>query len=407
MPTMKLTQLAVDRIGKPAEGRIEYFDSYLPGFGVRVADTGHKSWVVMYRSSGKLRRYTLGTLGEYPKVDDARDRARRIMQEAARGIDPAAVKKAARLAKPAPRAEREPETVCFVAALFVERYCKPNTRSWQETQRRLRNHVVSRWGDRELASISRRDVLELLDNLIDRGNPIAANRVLAAVRKMFAWAVERDIISASPVQNIKAPGKETERERVLSDDELVSVWRAADAMGGTAGAFIKTLALTGQRRDEVATMRWVDLDLGRAIWTLPREANKSDRSHEVPLAPLVLDILQSLPRIGECAFTTTGDRPISGYSKIKARVDGIAQVEAWRFHDLRRTTGTGMARLGVPVSTISRVLNHREGGVTKIYNRYGYLDEKRKALEAWAVHIDRLLNPPTANVVTLRQEMVP
>lgn len=400
MPTMKLTQLAVDRIGKPTGGRIEYFDSQLPGFGLRVTEAGHKSWVVMYRVGGKLRRFTIDTLAKLPKVDDARREASAIMQRAARGEDPAAEKKAERNARPEPA--RDPDTVRMIAALFVERYCRPNNRSWAETERTLRNHVVSRWGDRELANIARRDILDLLDDLVDRGNPIAANRVLAAVRKMFAWAVERDIIAASPVQKVKAPGKETERERVLTDDELIRIWRAAEAMGGNAGGFVRMLALTGQRRDEVATMRWRDVDIEQAVWTLPREATKGDRSHQVPLAPLAVEILQSLPRLGDFIFTTAGDRPISGYSKIKVRTDKLVGInQDWRFHDLRRTCGTGMARLGIAVSTISRVLNHKEGGVTKIYNRYSYLDEKRHALEVWAAHVGRLLNPPEPNVLTL------
>jgi integrase len=120
------------------------------------------------------------------------------------------------------------------------------------------------------------------------------------------------------------------------------------------------------------------------------------------LAPLAVEILRSLPRLGDFVFSTAGDRPISGYSKIKARLDRLVGIEqGWRFHDLRRTCGTGMARLGIAVPTISRVLNHKEGGVTKIYNRYSYLDEKRHALQVWAQHIESLINPPEGNVVTI------
>jgi integrase len=404
MPTMKLTQLVVDRISRPKAGRVEYFDSQLPGFGLRVADSGHKSWVVMYRVIGKQRRYTIGTLAEVPKVEDARGRARDIMQEAARGNDPAGEKKAARAKA---RAAPKPlvNTVDAVTARFIEQYCKPKNRSWAETERILRNHVVSRWGDRELASITTDDVLTVLDELMAKRQPIAANRVLAAVRKMFNWAVDqRRIIPVSPASGLGAPGKETERERVLTDEELIRLWRAAETMGKTSGGFVRVLILTGQRRDEVATMRWQDLDLDKGLWTLPREATKGDRSHEVPLASMATQILLDLPRLGDFVFTTKGDRPISGYSKIKARADKLAGIEEdWRFHDLRRTAGTGMARLRIPVSTISRVLNHKEGGVTKIYNRYSYLDEKRQALETWAAHVSGLLSPSPGNVVTYRQ----
>lgn len=395
MPRIKLTQAAVDRLAPPKTGRIEFFDSHLPGFGLRVADSGHKAWVVFYRIGGKQRRYTIGTLATHPKVDQARERAREILREVERGIDPAA-------AKAAPAA-RQPDTVEGLVAQFIERYAKPKNRSWKETERILRLHVVSRWAGREANSIGRRDLRELLEELVDRGNPIAANRVLAAIRKMFGWAVEWDILAASPVINIKAPGKEIERERVLTDEELVKVWSAADTMGGVSGAFLKSLILTGQRRDEVSSMRWVDLDLAARVWTLPREATKGDRSHEVPLAPLAVEILTALPRTGVYVFSSArGERPISGYSKIKARAEQLAGVGDWRIHDLRRTAGTGMARAGIAVSTISRVLNHKEGGVTKIYNRYGYLDEKKHALETWARKVESLLRPLPDKVVALR-----
>ncbi len=391
MPTIKLTQAAVDKLSPPKAGRVEWFDSHLPGFGLRVADSGHKAWIVFYRISGKQRRYTIGTLATHPKVDQARERAREVLQAAERGIDPTE-------AKSVPR-----RTVAAVAMQFIEKYAKPKNRSWLDTKLTLDRHVLPRWGDRDINSITKSDVRDLLDAVAAGGAPVGVNRVLAAVRRMFGWAMERDILAASPVANIKPPGKETERDRVLSDDEVVKVWAAAKKMGGVSGAFIQTLILTAQRRDEVSSMRWADLDMEARIWTLPREATKGDRSHEVPLAPLVIEILTTLPRTGTYVFSSTrGERPISGYSKIKARAEQLAGFDDWRIHDLRRTAGTGMARLGIAVSTISRVLNHKEGGVTKIYNRYGYLDEKRHALETWAKKVETLLRPAGGNVVLLR-----
>jgi integrase len=387
MPTIRLTQAAVDRLSPPKVGRIEWFDSHLPGFGLRIADSGHKAWVVFYRINGKQRRYTIGTLATHPKVDQARERAREVLQAAERGIDPAE-------AKSVPR-----RTVAAVATQFIEKYAKPKNRSWLDTKLTLDRHVLPRWGDRDINSITKSDVRDLLDAVAAGGAPVGVNRVLAAVRRMFGWAVERDILAASPVVNIKPPGKETERERVLSDDEVVEVWAAAEKMGGVSGAFIQTLILTAQRRDEVSSMRWTDLDMETRVWTLPREATKADRSHEVPLAPLVIEVLTALPRAGTYVFSSTrGERPISGYSKIKARAEQLVGFDDWRIHDLRRTAGTGMARAGIAVSTISRVLNHKEGGVTKIYNRYSYLDEKRHALETWARKVESLVKPGVAGM---------
>jgi integrase len=406
MPTMRLTQLAVDRIGSPPAGRSEHFDTVLPSFYLRVAASGYKSWGVFYRVQGRQRRYTIGTLAQYPRVEDARSRARDVLQDVARGLDPG---KAKAEANKAPAPEQEQDTVRKIAKQFIERYAKPKNRSWKEQERTLHNHIVSRWGNRDIASITRREVLELLDSLMDRNMPIAANRVLATGRKMWNWAGEREIIPTNPFQGVKAPGKEIERERVLADEELVRAWSAADEIGGVAGGFVKMLILTGQRRDEVAGMRWNDLNPDLRVWTIPKEETKGDRTHEVPLSPLAVEVLTALPRYaGNYVFSTTGgEKPISGYSKIKACVDKKISkqsdiVAAWRLHDLRRTAGTSMASLGIPVSTISRVLNHKEGGVTKIYNRYGYMPEKRIALEAWAQKIKNLIHPALDKVVALR-----
>jgi integrase len=425
MPQKKLTQLIVDKVTPPAKGRVDYFDKNLPGFGLRVAATGHKSWTVMYRLPGdpKVRRHTI-SFSTYPKVDDARDRAREIMQKAERGEDPAA--------KPVP--PQQTDTVKSVASQFITRYAKQKNRSWKETELLLQRHIVAHWGDRQADSIAGRDVRELLDGLVAKGHPIASNRTLAAGRKLFGWAVEEEILPANPFGGIKPRGTETERERVLTDDELTRLWRAADRKGGTVGGFLKMLMLTAQRRDEVAQMRWADINFDHpvieirderevetgkaAVWTLSAEATKGKRSHEVPLSPQAAAVLKGLPRLGEHVFTTRGDRPISGYSKIKEAIEskmaelaaeaagqgeGPASMADWRFHDLRRSAATGMARLGVPTSTISRILNHKEGGVTKIYNRYGYLKEKQEALERWGRKVQALTAPRPDNVVGLRQ----
>ncbi len=429
MARIRLTQAAVDKVRPPATGRVELFDTHLPGFALRVSAGGHKSWVVFTRVAGRQRRFTIDTLAELPKVDEARDRARELLRDVARGIDPAVV------ADQEPAAP--PVTVREIAADFIDRYAKPRNKSWRTTERVLALHVLPTLGSRAAVSIVRRDVRDLLDGLADGGHPILANRVLAALRKLLNWAVEREVLPVSPAVGVKAPGKEIARERVLSDSELSVVWRGAEAIGGAAGAFARLLILTGQRRDEVANMRWSDVNLDTRVWTLPREMTKGDRTHEVPLSAPAVALLTDLPRKGTFVLTSRGfrlvpgkpvaedrltdrDRPISGYSKIKTALDTkVAAImaedatergeqaptearEAWRFHDLRRTVGTGMARLGVPTATISRVLNHKEGGVTKIYNRYGYLDEKREALDKWARHVATLVRPALDNVVELK-----
>ncbi len=394
MARKNLTQAAVERLTPPKAGRLEVFDKLLPAFGLRVSETGHKSWFLFYRAGGKQRRHTLGTLATIPSLADARELARRVLRDVQAGKDPAAPK----VAEPPARVD----SVASVASQFVEKYAKPINRSWREIEKLLQRHVVSRWGPRDIRTITRRDVRELLNELVDRGHPIAANRALAAMRKLCNWAIGEDILPVNPCDGLRAPGKEIARDRVLTDDELAELWRAADTIGGVAGGFFQLLILTAQRRDEVASMRWDDLDIGKRVWTLPRANTKNDKSHVVPLSELAIEILTNLPHFGQFVFTTTGDKPIAGFSKLKDRIDSVAGFADWRIHDLRRTAATGMAKLDTIVSVIAKVLNHSERGVTAIYDRHTYDREKREALERWARHVQALVQPSPSNVVELR-----
>ena len=396
MARKKLTDAAVKRLKAPDIGRVEYWDAMLPGFGLRITDKGAKSWVVMYRMGGRLRRLTLGS---YPAISlkDARREAGKAMRDVAQGNDPATMKAIAR--------RQRADTFEEIAEEFIERYVKRNTRSWKATESILKRNVISAWGVRPIGEISRRDVIEALDKVMDRGEPYAANRLLAAVRKLFNWALERDIIETSPVANIKAPGREVQRERVLSEGEIKTLWEACERAGYPYGPLVKMLLLTAQRRDEVATMRWSDIEPEAKLWTIPREHTKADRAHEVPLSPLALEILEALPRFaGPYIFTTTGgERPVSGFSKGKKSLEKLSGMEDWRLHDLRRTAATNMAGLTVPVDTIGRVLNHAQRGVTAVYDRHSYLPEKCRALDVWASKLASIIRPrDDEKVVQLR-----
>jgi integrase len=195
---------------------------------------------------------------------------------------------------------------------------------------------------------------------------------------------------------------------VLVQDELAAVWRACDALGWPFGPLVQLLIVTAQRRDEVARMAWPDLDLERRLWTLPRKLTKADRVHDVPLSGLALEIIEGLPRIGDgLAFPANrarSTRPVSGFSKAKARLDRLSGVAGWRLHDLRRTAASEMARLGHPPHVVAAILNHSPGstqGITAIYNRHRYGDEKRIALAAWGRELERVLGRGDAKVVAL------
>ena len=192
------------------------------------------------------------------------------------------------------------------------------------------------------------------------------------------------------------PGSETARDRVLTDDELAAVWQAATEQGGHFASVVKLLILTGQRRNEVAGMEWKELDLRAKIWKLPRGRVKNDSGHEVPLSAPALAVIDSVPRVSgrQLLFTTTGSTPISGFSKVKQQIDEASGVEDWTLHDLRRTAASGMARLGVSLPVIEKILNHSSGsfrGVVGVYQRHSFADEKRAALDLWGAHVARLV----------------
>jgi integrase len=384
-----LTVRTVESI-KPRPSRQEIPDRHLPGLYLVVQPSGARSWAVRYRSGGRSRKHTLGS---YPALSlkAARELAGKALRAVAEGRDPGREKAQTRTLPP--------DTVEAVAKLFVERHClranRPRTAA--ETQRLLNLHVLPRWRRRLLRDITRRDVRDLLDCIVGAGTPIAANRVLSAVRKLCNWALERDVISASPCAGVKPPSAERSRDRVLTDEELRNVWHAADELGYPFGVLVKLLILTGQRRSEVAGMRWSEVDARSGLWTLPAERVKNGKKHEVPLGRAATDILVRLPRIGEAfALTTTGAAPVGGFGLGKCRLDALLppSMQPWVLHDLRRTVASGMARLGIGLPTIERLLNHSSGsfrGVVGVYQRHDFAEEKRQAAEAWGRHVLTLI----------------
>ncbi len=407
-----LTTRTIDTLATPGARR-EVPDGLLRGLYLVIQPSGARSWAVRYRNAaGTPRKHTLGT---YPAIDlrSARELAQHALIEVAKGSDPAADRKSARTGAKVPS---DRDIVEKVADQFIERYAKANTKSWAETKRILDREVVAHWRGRHLAAIGRADVHDLLDGVVDRGSPVMANRVLAALRKMCSWSVDRGIIAASPCDKIKAPTAERSRDRVLSDDELRGLWAATDAIGWPFGALVKILLLTGQRRDEVGKMRWSEIDLDGKLWILPKERSKNAQAHAVPLSGPVLAILAGLPRIASAkgqdyVFTVTGKTAVSGFSGAKERIDALLAashgepVPAWVLHDLRRTAATGMARLGTALPVVERVLNHVSGsfgGIVGVYQKHGFADEKRHALTTWAAFVERLVTAePGNNVVAI------
>jgi integrase len=408
MPTRKLTDLFVERVKPPASGRAEYFDASFGGLSLRVTEHGAKSWAVLYRMNGRLRRYTIGT---YPAIKPAQARreATTALERVRQGIDPTAEKKA-RLATPLPATD----TFEVVLADFLQQYTRRHSapRTYVSVKQALELDALPAWRKMPIETISRRHVIKLIDDIAARGAEVQANRVLSMLRRLFGWAVEKDRLKLSPVVGMRPPTKERSRDRALSDDELKRLLEACAIVGWPFGPIVKLLILTAQRRLEVAGLEWSEIDFATKTWTIPKHKAKNGRAHEVQLSAAAVELLESLPRVSaRLVFTTTSSTVVSGFSHGKRRLNAEmaklgdkSLVPPWTIHDLRRTAATGMAGLRIAPHVVDKILNHVSGkisGVAAVYNRFEYSDERRAALEAWGRYVENLINPAPTNVVML------
>jgi integrase len=378
-----LTAAAVERMKPPKAGQIDVFDRGYPGLALRVSYGGRKAFVFMYRYGAKVRRLSLGT---YPAVSlaEAREVWKEARRDLERGRDPAA----------ATRHREKPSTeFAQVADEWVKRDQAGN-RTQREARRIVEVYVKPKWAGLQVRDISRRDVLDLVDGIADRGTPVMARRVHSRLQRLFNWCVERGILTMSPMHGLPKPASETSRDRVLNDDELVAVWRAAHEMGWPFGVAVQLLILTGARREEIGALRWAEI--GDRQICLKGERTKNGEPHDIPLSTAALAVLKNAKHIAgsEFVFTTTGKTPVSGWSRVKQVIDKVAPIEPWRLHDLRRTLATGLKKLGVGIQVVEAVLGHISGsraGVVGIYQRHDYAAEKRSALEAWGAHVTSLI----------------
>lgn len=412
---MRLTAAAIERMKPPSSGQTDCFDELLPGFGIRLSYSGTKAWFVMVRTNGKLIRTTLG---RHPalSLSAARDQARQVKTQAEAGIDPRAVKKAAK----ADEAERLSNTFGGLADQFIELYATPNLRpaTVREYNRALRGPDAADLTNKPISDIYKRDILNILEHMAARGSPAAAGRMRAYLGKFFSWCIDHDYLTSSPTERIKPPHLSKGRNRVLSENEIRAIWQTADRETGLFGLITKLLLLTGQRRMEVAGMFWAELEnlaVTNPLWRIPGTRTKNHQPHLVPLSSSVVEILEKLPRTSELVFSTNGKTPLSGFSKAKARMDiRISEhhedMPAWTYHDLRRTMVTIMnEELRIPPHVVEAVVNHMSGsakrGVAGVYNRALYLEERREALEAWGDWLKSLMAGKAApgNVINLNR----
>ena len=367
-----------------------------------------RTWLFRYRWRGEWVRLALG---HYPVMSlaEARTRAielRKVMDD---GIDPrrARPRRQERQALPAPpssaRRPDERHSVDFLVVEFIERFLRPHRRRPEWAEGIVARDVLPVWRGRDARSITPGEVIELLDRIVERGSPVAANRAASIVSQLFRFGVHRRIVDASPVQLLYRPGgKEKPRERTLTDEELRAF--LTDPLACTRYARLShvmlVLLLTGQRRGELALARWSDIDLQAGTWSIPDENVKTGRGHVVPLTNWAVEEFATLRREAEGSAWVLpaapgAARPIDpkqlsrGVAKCLGRfkAQGIA---AFTLHDLRRTCRTGLSRLKVEPHVGERVLNHVQPGVAGVYDRFAYLEEKRVALEAWSAHLEGL-----------------
>jgi integrase len=388
MPRIKLTKTALDAL-PTTKSDVVYWDAASPGFGVKVTPKGRKVFIVLYRTGGagsKLRKYTIGPYGRVT-LHQARVAAQKVFAAKLEGRDPVAEKRESKRRAVADLVEDLLET--FIAQRLSQ------NRSAAETSRLLRREIGKPWAGRSIHTIGKRDVVEVVSTIVQRGAPGAANKTLKSLKTFLRWCVGQAVLDQSPAEDVPLPMKEVARDRVLSDIELCQVILAARKIGGPYGAIVEFLALTGQRREEVACLHWEELDLAQRIWTIPKLRTKNAKVHIVHLSSQALGVLKHADQRGPLVFTLLGTKPFQDFTHAKRRLDQLSGVTGWRLHDLRRTCVSGMARLGIAPHVADKILNHQAGtisGVAAVYQRHEFLSERRQALDLWGAHVGAILN---------------
>lgn len=414
-----LTDRSLQAMKPAADGRrTVVWDSLLPGLAVRISAKGKLSFYAVRRRSGDAQPSWV-LLGAYPltTLADARSKAREVLGALIAGSSPATLA----AAKRHDREEREAATFGAIAERFIKQHVATR-RSARPYEALIRRELIPALGPRPIADIRRRDIIALVDGIVARGDlphpgrvrpksggEYAARHALAAAKKLFNWAIGKDVegLLANPCNLVKVTEESpVPRDRVLTDEELRIVWRAAEATPYPFGDLIRALILSGQRLREVSEARWCEID--GSFLTVPAARMKGKAAHVLPLTDRMKALLDGLPQFagGDFLFSTTGGRsPISGYSKLKARfertVASIGAVEHFTLHDLRRTMRTGLAQAGVSVFVAELIIGHRQSGVHAVYDMHRYDAEMLAGLREWEKRLMAIVMP---NVMPLRSE---
>ena len=390
---MKLTQKAVAALLLPP-GKIDaiFFDDDLPGFGYRLRKSGDKvgrSWVAQYRHAGQTRRITLGS-GSVLGSDQARGEAKKILAQAALKQDPGSERK------------RKAASDRFTFTSLVEQYLaakKPvvRSRTFTEAQRYLQSSYFKPLHNVPVDAISRRDIAARVLVIARENGQVAAGRARSALSGMYSWAMASGLTEVNPTIGTPKPKAAPPRDRVLSDQELVAIWDAAG--NDDFGRIVRLLVTTGQRRSEVGGMCWTELDLDRSsTWTIPGSRTKNHLEHTLPLPPLAIDIIKTVPEVvgRDLLFGARTDRGFTSWAEHKRALDARLgdQVKPWTLHDLRRTCATRLCDIGIEPHVVEQILNHQSGhrrGIVGVYNKSKYTVAVQNAVAAWDRHLRALI----------------
>lgn len=419
---MKLTLRKIEGLAcAPGRRDALFFDDEQRGLAIRVTAAGGKNFLAQYTFAGQKRRIPLGACTAI-SLDAARKATATILGEVAQGRDPAAARKDA-----ARDARRKADHEALTLAALIEQWksirLAEKRESYASEAVRALRFAFDGQLNRPAADLSRRIVVRVLDELTKDGKAAMAARTAAYGRACYSWAIKRASLAENPFAALPLAPVE-KRDRVLSDDELRAIWKATKEPGAF-NAIVRTLILTGQRREEVAGMSWGELSADRSAWTIPAARAKNGIAHIVPLSEPVLALIAAYEPKTEAkgkegarksAAGPPENAPVfpgrggafNGFGKAKAVLDEASGVEEWRLHDLRRTMATGLQRLGVRLEVTEAVLNHVSGsraGIVGIYQRHDYAAEKRVALDAWGEHVASIVDgrPIGENVTPIRR----
>jgi len=455
---VKLTAVVVDKI-KPAAERTEIADDNSVGLRLIIQPSGAKSWAMRFRKpNGKPAKVTLGSvnfgkpasgepvLGGPLTLAEARSLAADINRQRAKGHDVAAATKEEKERRRR-AAAGQTDTFAEVTLAFIEGHKVKKTgerpRGWRDVAKLLglnyplnggepklvKGGLAERWASKHIGEITGHDVHAIISEAIKDGVPGMRPRTDGpsdnrgrklgdAFGALMKWAMRhrRSAMQVNPMIGVYRPGPPPSRDRVLAAPEIKALWQACDEAAYPFSSIIRLLLLTGCRLNEIAALEWKELDEDLSKISLPGERTKNSLPHVVYLAPQAREVIKGANRIERCpyVFSITGKTPVSGWSKIKMRLDEVMTKQnngeafpAWRLHDLRRTCATMMSEdLRVPPHVVEAALNHVSGakaGVAGTYNRAMYAEERKTALERWAAHVEGIVTVKPGNVITLRR----